>query len=154
MNHELGNEAVVAEVTSALSRVGHDRWQLCGLHGGRLWVIADSRRPQLVPASRCTRVTTLARRCLHERSAVTVSSVWPPDPRAQVRDWELDWPSLVYAPVTSRKRTLGVLIVGSRSQQNYEPGDVQFLADLGQVLGPWLRGFLDQHRPGDRRRAA
>ena len=145
--------AAITEVNSALGHVAHNRWQLCGLHGGRLWLIADSMRPNLVPGTRCTRVTTLARRCLQERIAVTVSSVWPYDPGERTRDWEMDWPALVYVPVTARRRTIGVLIVGSRVQSTYEPADVEFLSDLGEVLGPWLRHYLDQHRPGDRRAA-
>src|SRR5579871_1334243 len=106
------NQAVVAEITRALAQVEHDRWQLNGLHGGRLWIIADSRRPSLLPGTRCTRVTTLARRCLRERRVVTVTSVLAPEPSVPMRDWELDWPAILYVPVTAKRRTHGVLIVG------------------------------------------
>src|SRR5579871_3277809 len=131
------NQAVVAEITRALAQVEHDRWQLNGLHGGRLWIIADSRRPSLLPGTRCTRVTTLARRCLRERRVVTVTSVWAPEPPAIFRDWELDWPTVVYIPVAARRRLSGVLIVGSRNVQTYEPDVIRYLSDLGEVVAPW-----------------
>lgn len=137
---------VVAEITQALEQVPHDRWQLNGLYGGRLWAIADSRRPALVPGSRCTRVTTLARRCLRERKVVTVTSVWPLEPPALMRDWELDWPTLLYVPVVAKRRTFGVLIVGLRTIHAYEPDLVQYLSDLGEVLAPWVRSFLELRR--------
>ncbi len=154
MDDSSGIQDLLAEITRALALVAHDRWQLNGLHGGRLWIIADSRRPNLQPAARCTRVTTLARRCLRDRTVVTVSSVLPPDPAALLRDWELDWPAILYVPVAARRRADGLLIIGSRTIQAYEPGLTDYLSDLGQVLAPWVRSFLDRRQPGDRRRAA
>ena len=149
-----GVSDLVTEINRALALVAHDRWQLNGLHGGRLWIIADSRRPRLRPGTRCTRVTTLARRCLRDRTVVTVSSVLPPEPAAPLRDWELDWPAILYVPVAARRRMHGVLIIGSRTIQAYETGVTEYLSDLGQVVAPWVRSFLDQRQPGDRRRAA
>jgi hypothetical protein len=138
--------AVVTEITRALMQVEHDRWQLNGLHGGRLWIIADSRRPRLAPGTRCTRVTTLARRCLRDRKVVTVTSVWAPDPPTVLRDWELDWPTVVYVPIAARRRLCGVLIVGATTVISYEPELVQYLSDLGEVVAPWVRSFLELRR--------
>jgi hypothetical protein len=143
MDEAVGTRELVAEITGALQHVAHDRWQLNGLHGGRLWIIADSRRPLLSAGARCTRVTTLARRCLRERTVVTVTSIWPPE---RMRDWELDWPSLVYVPIVSKRRAHGVLIVGSRTIHAYEPDSAAYLADLGEVIAPWVRTFLELRR--------
>lgn len=146
MDDRTGVQSAVTEVTHALAKVAHDRWQLNGLHGGRLWIIADSRRPSLAAGTRCTRVTTLARRCLRERTVVSVTSVWVPDPPVILRDWELDWPTVVYVPVVARRKAHGVLIVGSRSIQTYEADLIRYLSDLGEVLAPWVRSFLELQR--------
>jgi len=155
MEKESAVEEVAAEIASALRAVAHDRWQLGGLYEGRLWIIADSRRPQLAPGARCTRISSLARACLLDRCPVTVNNVYPPDPRAELRDWELDWPSLVYVPVaTHAGRPFGVLLIGSRTLRPYEALDLRFLADIGEVVAPWLRRFLAVNAASFRRRAA
>jgi GAF domain-containing protein len=155
MDSRTGVREVVTEIGTALHAIPHDRWQLCGLYEGRLWVIADSRRTQLRPGSRCTRITSLARACLLDRCPVTVNNVLAPDPAELLRDWELDWPSLVYVPIAAfGGRGVGVLLVGARTLQTYPAADLRFLGDLGQVVAPWLRRFLAEHGAGFRRRAA
>ena len=150
-----GVEDVAAEIGRALHLVPHDRWQLNGLRAGRLWVIADSGRAALEPATRCRRVMPLARRCLSERTTVTVTSVWPPEPRATVRDWELDWATLLYVPVSARRRRpCGVLIVGARNIETYSAADLEYISDLGEVVAHWVRAFLEARRPGEKRKAA
>ena len=134
---------LVAEINRAMAAVPHDRWQLNGLQAGRLWIIADSLRSTLGAGTRCTRVTTLARRCLTDKRVVTVTSVWPPE---RLRDWELDWPSLIYVPVVAKRRVHGVLIVGSRAIHAYEPDTSRYLSDLGEVVAPWVRSFLELRR--------
>lgn len=155
MDRESAVTEVVAEVASALRAVAHDRWQLGGLHEGRLWIIADSKRSQLTPGTRCTRISSLARACLLDRCPVTVNNVYAPDPRAALRDWELDWPSLIYVPVAAHGgRPIGVLLIGSRTLRLYEASDLRFLADVGEVIAPWLRRYLAANAAGFRRRAA
>ena len=155
MDKESAVAEVVAELASALRAVAHDRWQLSGLHEGRLWIIADSKRPQLAPGARCTRISSLARACLLDRCPVTVTNVYAPEPGFELRDWELDWPSLVYVPVMAHSgRSTGVLLIGSRTLQLYEASDLRFLADLGEVVAPWLRRYLAANAAGFRRRAA
>ena len=143
MDRAGGVTTLVDEINRAMTRVGHDRWQLNGLHGGRLWIIADSLRSTLNPGTRCTRVTTLARRCLTDKTVVTVTSVWPSE---RLRDWELDWPSLIYVPVIARRRVHGVLIVGSKVIHAYEPDVTRYLSDLGEVVAPSVRSFLELRR--------
>ena len=155
MDEQTGLQEIVAEITNALATVKHDRWQLCWLNQGRLWIIADQRRPGLVPGARCTRLTSLARACILDRCPVTVNNVFPPESSEPLRDWELDWPSLVYAPVASpRRRPNGLLLLGCRSLQWYETSELTFLADLGEVVAPWLRRFVLSQRIGQRRKAA
>lgn len=147
--------AVVEEIAGALRALAHDRWQLAGLHEGRLWIIADSKRTQLAPGARCTRITSLARACLLDRCPVSVNNVYPPEPGDVLRDWELEWPTLVYVPVASQGgRAVGVLLIGSRSLQAYEASDLRFLSDLGQVIAPWLRRYIGENGGRFRRRAA
>jgi hypothetical protein len=155
MESEASVGELVAEINSALRSVAHDRWQLGGLHEGRLWIIADSRRPQLRPATRCTRLGSLARACLLDRCPVTVNSVFPLEPQAARCDWELEWPSLVYVPVASPgRRGSGVLLIGSRTLRFYQASELSFLEDLGEVIAPWLRRYLAANGPRFRRRAA
>lgn len=155
MNEQTGFQELVTEITSALATVPHDRWQLCWLNLGRLWVIADQRRPNLAPGARCTRLTSLARASVLDRCPVTVNNVFPPDPLDRLGDWELDWPSLVYVPVASpRRRPNGLLLIGSRSMEWYETSQLSFLSDLGEVIAPWLRRFVIAERIGQRGRAA
>jgi GAF domain-containing protein len=155
VDKQTGVGEVIAEISSALRGVAHDRWQLGGLHEGRLWIIADSKRTRLEAGARCTRLSSLARACLLDRCPVTVNNVYAPDPHENLRDWELDWPSLVYVPVATRGgRGVGVLLLGSRSLRAYEASDLSFLADLGEVIAPWLRRFLADNAAGFRRRAA
>jgi GAF domain-containing protein len=155
VDKELGVAEVIGEITGALRGVPHDRWQLGGLHEGRLWIIADSKRTRLEAGARCTRLSSLARACLMDRCPVTVNNVYAPEPHETLRDWELDWPSLVYVPVARPgARAVGVLLLGSRTLRAYEASDLRFLADLGEVIAPWLRRFLAENAAGFRRRAA
>lgn len=155
MNEQTGLQELVAEITNALTAVPHDRWQLSWLNQGRLWIIADKRRPSLAPGARCTRLTSLGRACIFDRCPVTVNNVFPPEASVPMRDWEMDWPSLVYIPVASpRRRPNGLLVIGSRRQQWYESSELTFLSDLGEVVAPWLRRFVVAQRIGQRRRAA
>ena len=127
------------EIERALCAVRHDRWLLGCQRLGRLWVLCDSRRPRLAPLTRCTRITALARRSLYERLPITVTSICPPGPADPMRDWEIDWPSLVYVPVARRrKRADGLLILGTRQRHWYRQEDIDFLTDLGEVISPWL----------------
>ena len=147
--------AVVEEIARALRALPHDRWQLAGLHEGRLWIIADSKRTRLAPGARCTRISSLARACLLDRCPVSINNVYPPEPEDLLRDWELEWPTLVYVPVaTQGGRAVGVLLIGARSLQPYEASDLRFLSDLGQVIAPWLRRYMGENGSRFRRRAA
>jgi len=155
MDKDKGVAEVMQEINGALVTVPHDRWQLAGLHEGRLWIITDSKRSALAPGARCTRISSLARACLLDRCPVSVSNVYPPDPREALRDWELDWPSLVYVPVATRgRRSFGVLLLGSRTLRVYDPSELRFLGDLGEVIAPWLRRFLAENSYRFGRRAA
>src|SRR2546423_12229060 len=59
-----------------------------------------------------------------------------PRPAGQrAEDWELDWPSLLYAPVgMPRRRPVGLLIVGSRSDHRYPQDEIEYLAALAVTL--------------------
>jgi len=61
-------------------------------------------------------------------------------------DWELDWPSLLYAPVgEAGERPIGLLIIGCRRDHWYSNEDVTYAVSLGTALAPMvaaLRGPL------------
>src|SRR5436853_7640311 len=105
----------VKRLDSALAMVRQDRWQLAGLRSGRLTVRAGGPNParSFPPAQRPVQeLTPLARRALFERRAVSISTIQT-SPAGGVEDWELDWPTILYAPVGDPGlRPCGLLILG------------------------------------------
>ena len=143
------------EIELALRTVRHDRWLLGRVWRGRLWIICDSRRPALAPYGRCTRLSPLGRRSLYERLPITVTSICSRDGGEAMRDWELDWPALVYLPVSRRRnRTDSLLVVGSQLPHWYGQDDVDFLTDLAAVVAPWVSRFRPPDRLSNRSEAA
>jgi DNA-binding CsgD family transcriptional regulator len=121
----------------AMALVRQDRWLLGALRDGKLKVLADSSPELHRPYRRTRALSHLARRCLHDRQPLTVSSLGEapdcqPDPRA---DWELDWPALLYAPVgMPARRPVGLLIMGSRAAHWYQQQEIDYAAALGVTL--------------------
>ena len=128
----------------ALSALIHDRWVLGFLRAGEMQPIAASeisrysmqRRP-LMP---------LSRKALYEMKPLVVNTLAENRDFARDQDWELDWPSILYAPVGEvRRRPIGLLIVGCRRDHWYSDDDVAYALTLGLSLGPLvaaLRGPL------------
>ena len=125
----------------AMALLRQDRWLLGAVRDGKLEVLADSSPELDRPLRRARPLTHLARRCLHERRPLTVSSLGGPvaDPGPE-EDWELDWPALLYAPVgMPGQRPLGLLVVGARSSHWYRQQEIDYAAALGVALtGPVL----------------
>lgn len=122
----------------AMALVRQDRWLLGALRDGKLKVLADS-SPELHRPYRRTRpLTHLARRCLHERRPLTVSSLGAPAEERQIglrSDWELDWPALLYTPVgMPAGRPVGLLVMGSRADHWYRQQEIDYAAALGVTL--------------------
>ena len=121
----------------AMALVRQDRWLLGAVRDGKLRVLADSSPELHRPYRRTRALSHLARRCLHERRPLTVSSLGTPaenrfEPRT---DWELDWPALLYAPVgMPARRPLGLLVVGSRTPHWYQQQEIDYAAALGVTL--------------------
>ena len=61
-------------------------------------------------------------------------------------DWELDWPTILYAPIgESGQRPIGLLVVGCRRDHWYSDQDIAYAQALGRSLSPMvaaLRGPL------------
>ena len=94
----------VRRLDSALAMVRQDRWQLAGLRSGRLVILAEGPGDgkAVEPAERRVQeLTPLARRALYERRAVSISTIHT-TPAGGVEDWELDWPTILYAPTGDR----------------------------------------------------
>jgi DNA-binding CsgD family transcriptional regulator len=120
----------------ALQLVAHDRWVLGGLHDGKLRVLLDSSPEPDRPFRRTRPLSHLGRRCLHEGKPVAVTALGASDrTSAEPVNWEMDWPSLLYAPVgMPARRPVGLLILGSRSDHWYVQEEIDYVASLGVTL--------------------
>ena len=123
----------------AMALVRQDRWLLGAVCDGKLKVLADSSPELHRPYRRTRALTHLARRCLHERRPLTVSSLGgalpEPEATAAAADWELDWPAMLYAPVgLPARRPVGLLIIGSRTDHWYQQQEIDYAAALGVTL--------------------
>jgi DNA-binding CsgD family transcriptional regulator len=138
----------------ALQLVRQDRFLLGGLRDGRLKVIVDSNAPSPLPSRRAMDLSPLARRSLYERSTLAISSVIEDDALSGLDDWEMDWPSLIYAPVgLPQARPVGLLIVGSRKRHWYDQEDVSYITSLAVTMTACvsaITGPLGRLRPRER----
>lgn len=127
------------QVERILGLVRHDRWLVGGLRDGRLRVVADSSPEPERPFCRVRPLSALARRCLHERRPLAVSSLAPETSQLSGGDWELEWPALVYAPVGyPGRRPAGLLVVGCARPHWYPQEDLDYLSALAVTLTPGL----------------
>jgi DNA-binding CsgD family transcriptional regulator len=121
----------------AMALVRQDRWLLGAVRDGKLKVLADSSPELHRPYRRTRALSHLARRCLHERQPLTVSSLGTAaEQRHELPiDWELDWPALLYAPVgMPARRPVGLLVMGSRTTHWYQQQEIDYAAALGVTL--------------------
>ena len=142
------------QLIRALQLIRQDRFLLGGLRDGRLKVIIDSTIPSPQPTRRTMELSPLARRSLYERTTLTVSSLVEDDSGAGFDDWEMDWPSLIYAPVgMPQTRPVGLLIVGARRQHWYDQEDVNYVTSLAVTMTACVSavtGPLGRLRPRER----
>lgn len=128
----------------ALGALSHDRWVVGYLRGGCLRPIAASEISRRILQGRELR--PLSRRALYEQKPVVVNTVIEAEDGTNDYDWELDWPSIMYAPIgESGQRPVGLLIVGCRRDHWYSDEDVAYAQALGRTLAPMvaaLRGPL------------
>jgi DNA-binding CsgD family transcriptional regulator len=141
----------VKRLDAALAMVRQDRWQLSGLRSGRLVVLAEGNGAapgSLEPAERrIQELTPLARRALYERRTVSISTI-PTSPAGGIEDWELDWPTILYAPVSDPGlRPAGLLILGVREPHWYEEEDINYIAALAGTLATFVTAATDPLRP-------
>jgi DNA-binding CsgD family transcriptional regulator len=138
----------------ALQLVRHDRFVLGGLRDGRLKVIIDSNEPSPLPTRRAMELSPLARRSLYERTTLAISSLIDEDAVSGLDDWELDWPSLIYAPVgLPQARPVGLLTIGARKRHWYDQEDVSYVTSLAITLTACvaaITGPLGRLRPRER----
>lgn len=126
----------------ALALLRQDRWLLAALRDGKLKVLADSSPELHRPYRRTRQLTHLARRCLHERRPLTVSSLGTAPAAPSERcgtpeppDWEMEWPALLYIPVgMPGQRPVGLLIAGARTGHWYRQREIDYAAALGVTL--------------------
>ena len=140
----------VKRLDSALAMVRQDKWQLAGLRSGRLVILADGPGDgkALEPAERKVQeLTPLARRALYERRAVSISTIHT-TPVGGIEDWELDWPTILYAPVNDLGlRPTGLLIIGVREPHWYEEEDINYIAAIAGRLPGFVMAAIDPLRP-------
>jgi DNA-binding CsgD family transcriptional regulator len=133
-----------------MAMVRQDRWQLAGLRSGRLVILADGPGDgkALEPAERkIQELTPLARRALYERRAVSISTIHT-TPVGGVEDWELDWPTILYAPVSDPGlRPTGLLIIGVRAPHWFEEEDINYITAIAATLTGFVVAAIDPLRP-------
>ena len=140
----------VKRLDAALAMVRQDRWQLAGLRSGRLVILAEGPgdgKPTEPPERQVQELTPLARRALYERRAVSISTIHT-TPAGGVEDWELDWPTILYAPVNDPGlRPVGLLIIGVREPHWYEDEDLNYITAIAGTLTAFVRAAVDPLRP-------
>jgi hypothetical protein len=128
----------------ALDGLCHDRWVLGYLRAGWLQPIATSEVSRRFLQGRP--LMPLARRALYEKRPTVMNSLIENPNPSMGYDWELDWPSLLYAPVgEASERPIGLLVIGCRRDHWYSEEDVSYAVSLGTALAPLvaaLRGPL------------
>ena len=140
----------VRRLDAALAMVRQDRWQLAGLRSGRLVILAEGpgNGKAVEPAERrIQELTPLARRALYERRAVSISTIHT-TPAGGVEDWELDWPTILYAPVNDPGlRPAGLLILGVREPHWYADEDLNYITAIAGTLIAFVTAATDPLRP-------
>ena len=128
----------------ALDPLCHDRWLMGFLRDGLLQPIAASEVSRRLLQIRA--LTPLSRRALFEKRPLVVNSVIETPDHSNAYDWELDWPAILYAPITEvGRRPIGLLVLGCRRDHWYSEQDVAYAHSLGMTLAPMvaaLRGPL------------
>jgi DNA-binding CsgD family transcriptional regulator len=141
-------------LVSALQLVRQDRFVLGGLRDGRLKVIIDSDESSPLPSRRATELSPLARRSLYERTTLSISSVIDEDDMSGLDDWEMEWPSLIYAPVgIPQARPVGLLTIGARRRHWYDQEDISYVTSLAITMTACvsaITGPLGRLRPRER----
>jgi len=144
MDSALDLPSIQFRLHHAMALVRQDRWLLGAVRDGKLKVLADSSPELHRPYRRTRALTHLARRCLHERRPLTVSSLEAPGERPDEPrpDWELDWPALLYAPVgMPSRRPVGLLVAGGRDPHWYTQHEIDYAAALGVALTGLVLGL-------------
>jgi DNA-binding CsgD family transcriptional regulator len=140
----------VKRLDAALAMVRQDRWQLAGLRSGRLVILAEGPGDGKAiepPERQVQELTPLARRALYERRAVSISTIHT-TPAGGVEDWELDWPTILYAPVNDPGlRPVGLLIIGVREPHWYEDEDLNYITAIAGTLTAFVSAAVDPLRP-------
>lgn len=84
----------------------------------------------------------LSRRALYERRPVVVNSISEMPGARNDYDWELDWPALLYAPITAvGERPVGLMILGCRTDHWYSEEEIAYMHTLGVSLAPMVSGL-------------
>lgn len=134
----------------ALETVRQDRWQLAGLRGGKLVVIADGplrgQRPRTSPP-RVLELEELARQSLFERRAVSVSGLATLNPTGRADRWQQEWPTLLFAPVArAGMRPVGLLALGCIDSVWYEEEDIDYVMALAATVSTFVAAAIDPLR--------
>ncbi|HEX2646905.1 MAG TPA: GAF domain-containing protein [Candidatus Dormibacteraeota bacterium] len=130
----------------ALSPLCHDRWILGFLREGWVQPIAASEVSRRFLQGRP--LMPLGRRALYEKKPAVINSLFEKPELSDGYNWELDWPAILYAPISQiGQRPIGLLTIGCRRDHWYTEQDVAYAHTLGITLAPLvaaLRGPLGQ----------
>jgi len=128
----------------ALDPLCHDRWILGFLREGWVQPIAASEVSRRFLQGRP--LMPLGRRALYEKKPAVINSLFEKPEASDGYNWELDWPAILYAPISQiGQRPIGLLTIGCRRDHWYTEQDVAYAHTLGITLAPLvaaLRGPL------------
>ncbi|MDQ6898985.1 MAG: hypothetical protein M3072_05675 [Candidatus Dormibacteraeota bacterium] len=136
--------AAVADLVSLLSwslrPIQHDRWLVAALRDRRLRTVAESQPDPDHPYQQVREVQPPAWRCLLSAQATCVTRCAESAGTAvEPREWELDWPAVLYAPVgLPGRRADGLLIVANLRPHSYCPYEIRQVSFLAQGLLHWV----------------
>lgn len=131
---------LVSLLNWSLSPIQHDRWLVAALRDRRLRTVAQSQPDPANPYQQLREVQPPAWRCLLSAQAICVTQCSASArPAAASREWELEWPAVLYAPVgVPGRRGEGLLILANRRPHSYCTDEIRYLSLLAQGLLHWV----------------
>ncbi len=131
---------LVSLLSWALRPIRHDRWLVAALRDRRLRTVAQSQPDPDNPYRQLRELQPPAWRCLLSAQATCVTRCGvSAGASAGPREWELDSPAILYAPVgLPGQRAEGLLILANLRPHTYGTCDVRYVSLLAHGLLRWV----------------
>lgn len=131
---------LVSLLNWSLGPIQHDRWLVAALRDRRLRTVAQSQSDPDNPYQQLREVQPPAWRCLLSNQAICVTQCRVSARAAAAsREWELEWPAVLYAPVgVPGRRGEGLLILANLRPHAYCAYEIRYVSLLAQGLLHWV----------------